>query len=295
MRFDRVYRLLVGPSGKKGMEIANPFRMTFDISKDTKEEPNTTTIRVYNLREDTRREIQRPDNVAVLYAGYGEEDGPLLLAAGAVSFAYTFQDGPDIVTELEVRDGYVEARDTVVSLGYGVGVKAHDIIREIARQMGLPLVMEDSVLNRQWANGFSFYGAARTALHKVVQGTGLEWSVQNQQLQIVDKLGTTKRQAIVLASDSGLIGYPERTNAGAREKAEVKDKKTNRKKRLVSAEQQTDGWRVRSLLLPQTNPADLIKVESKFLAGFYRIQSLQHTGDTDAGDWITDLQLIERQ
>jgi hypothetical protein len=295
MRFDRVYRLLIGPAGKKGMEIANPFRMTFDISKDTKEEPNMTTIRLYNLREDTRREIQRPDNVAVLYAGYGEEDGPLLLTAGAVSFAYTFQDGPDIVTELEVRDGYVEARDTVVSLGYGSGVKAHDIIREIARQMGLPLVMEDSVLNRQWVNGFSFYGAARTALHKVVQGTGLEWSVQNQQLQIVDKLGTTKRQAIVLASDSGLIGYPERTNAGAREKAEVKEKKTNRKKRLVSAEQQTDGWRVRSLLLPQTNPADLIKVESKFLTGFYRIQSLQHTGDTDAGDWITDLQLIERQ
>ena len=52
MRFDRVYRLIIGPSGKKGIEIATPFRMTFDISKDTKEEPNTTTIRVFNLKED---------------------------------------------------------------------------------------------------------------------------------------------------------------------------------------------------------------------------------------------------
>lgn len=295
MRFDRVYRLLVGPSGKPGVEITNPFRITFEIQKDTKEESNSTIIRVYNLAPDTREEIQKPGNVAVLYAGYAEEDGPLLMAAGSIAFAYTYQDGAEVVTEMEVLDGYAQARDTVVSLSYGPGVKAQSVVKDIAAQMGMPLVMEGASLDRTWSNGFSFYGAARTALHKVVQGTGLEFSYQNEQIQVVDKRGTTKRQAIVLASDSGLIGYPERTRAAAADKAEVQDEKSKKKKKIVSAKQNKDGWRVRSFLIPQANPADLIKLESKFITGFFRVDSLNHTGDSDGGDWITEFDLVERE
>ncbi|KAG1582514.1 hypothetical protein G6F46_015223 [Rhizopus delemar] len=79
--------------------------------------------------------------------------------------------------------------------------------------------MADDVPDRRWQQGFSFYGAARTALHKVTQGTGLEWSIQNQQLQVGQRRGTTRRQAVVLAADTGMLGYPERTREAAREKA----------------------------------------------------------------------------
>lgn len=78
------------------------------------------------------------------------------------------------------------------------------------------------MVDRRRQQGFSFYGAARTALHKVTQGTGLEWSIQNQQLQVVRRRGTTRRKAVVLAGDTGLIGYPERTREAAREKARVR-------------------------------------------------------------------------
>src|SRR5690606_37100836 len=204
-------------------------------------------------------------------------------------------DGPDVFTELEVRDGYVEIRDTAVSLGYGPGARASVIVREIARQMGLPLILEDDAPDRTWAHGFSFYGPARQALHKVVAGTGLEWSVQNQQRQVIARGGTTRRQAVVLAADSGLLGYPGRTREGAREKAKVKDRDTGEIRQIVSAQQQREGWRVTSLLLPSINAGDLVKLESRSVQGFYRADGVRHVGDSAGGDWQTQLDLVDRK
>ncbi|NMU88568.1 hypothetical protein HGQ98_01525 [Achromobacter ruhlandii] len=293
-RFDRVYRLLVGKPNQKGVEIVQPIRITFDVRKDTEEEPNDHTIRVYNLAAATRRALEEPGLRCVLYAGYADEGGPLLMASGSVVFAYTKFEQPDVVTELIVKDGYTEVRDTAISIGLGPGAQASAIIRDIARQMGLPLVMADDVPDRRWQQGFSFYGAARTALHKVTQGTGLEWSIQNQQLQVVQRRGTTRRQAVVLAADTGLLGFPERTREAAREKAKVKDQTSGDNVNLVSAQQQRDGWRVQSLLLPTLNPGDLVKLESKSVEAFLRVEGLQHSGDSAGGNWQTELQLVDR-
>lgn len=293
-RFDRTYRLLVGKSGKTGIEIAQPLRITFDVEKNTQEEPNFHTVRIFNLKPERRKEFEQPDMRVRLYAGYEQEDGALLMAAGAVVDAYSYHDGPTVVTELRVADGYIEIRDTAVSLGYEAGVSSATILRDVARQMGLPLLLGDDVPERTWANGFSFYGPARNALHKVVAGAGAEWSIQNQELQVIAKRGVTRRQAVVLASDSGLIGYPQRTHENAREKATVTDKTTGKDARLISAQQQRHGWRVTSLLLPTVNPGDLVKMESRSVEGFWRVESLRHSGDSHGGDWQTELQLVDR-
>lgn len=293
-RFDRAYRLLVGRAGAEGTEVTSPLRITFDVEKSTSEEPNVHKIRVYNLAPDRRREFEAKDLRARLYAGYREEDGPLLMAAGTIVDAHSYFDGPDVVTQLNVADGYAEIRDTAVTLGYSSGVTSATILREVAQQMGLPLLLGEDVPERSWDNGFSFYGPARAALHKVVQGAGAEWSIQNQELQIVAKRGVTRRQGFVLAADSGLIGHPQRTSENAREKAKVKDLTTGDDARLVSAKQQRHGWKVQSLLLPTLNPGDLVISESRSFQGVWRVESLQHTGDSEGGDWQTEMQLVDR-
>ncbi|AZS80723.1 hypothetical protein ELS24_21105 [Achromobacter spanius] len=300
-RFDRVYRLLVGKPGGQGLEIVPPIRMTFDIAKTAAEESNDAKITVYNLAAQTRRTLEEPGLRCVLYAGYAQEGGPLLMASGSIVYAYTRYDQPNVVTELTVKDGYVEVRDTAISIGLGPGARASDIIRDIARQMGLPLIMADDAPDRRWEQGFSFYGAARTALHKVTQGTGLEWSIQNQQLQVVQRLGTTRRQAVVLAVDTGLLGQPERTRAAASEKAKSKAKAPGQAGVAVpagtakpaSGQQQRDGWKVKSLLLPTISPGDLVKLESRSVEAFQRAETVRHTGDSEGGDWQTELTLVD--
>src|SRR4029079_12197607 len=197
-RFNRVYRLPVGQARQVGIEIARPIRITFDIEKTANEQPNPYKIQAFNLAPSTIAALTKHDAKVLLYACYQYEDGALLMAAGCIVSAYTYMDGPDLTTELEVRDGYFEIRDTAVSLGYGPGASSKSIVSAIASQMGLPLIMADDVPARSWAHGFSFFGPARVALHKITQGTGLEWSIQNQALQIIAKRGTTPRQAIVL-------------------------------------------------------------------------------------------------
>ncbi len=302
-RFRRTYRLVVGPPGGQGIEILPPMQIQFDVHKDGQEEPNLHAIRIYNLAEATRRAMEKPDLRAYLYAGYEEESGGILLAAGTVVDAFTRFETPDVVTELAVVDGYGELRDSAVSLSYGAGASSATIIQDVAAKMGLVLNMPRSLPPRTWDHGFSFYGPARAALHKLCKGAGLEWSIQNQTLQVVAVRGTTERSVVVLRADSGLIGSPDRVRQAAREMDATATPDGTAKKRpkkdtstagvIKSERQQRTGWRVRSLLLPWINPGDRVKMESRQVQGLWRVQAVSHNGDYQGGDWTTDLDLVE--
>lgn len=295
-RFNRTYRLLIGKKGdsQNAIVIEPPMRLCFDVQKDVKNEPNEHNIKLYNLAATTRQAVEKQDLRCVLYAGYVQENGATLLCSGDIASAYSYREGGDWVTELVVLDGLVEIRDSAVSLGYAGGVSSQLILQDIANKMGLKMVAGEALLKRTWANGFSFYGAARSALDKIVAGTGLEWSVQNGELQIVNKAKTTRRQGVVLALDSGLIGSPERMREAARSKnCDEKDKKKAKKQQKATDKQAKDGWTVRSLLLPQINPADKVKVESQTVEGWFRAETVKHTGDSHSGDWQTELFLVE--
>lgn len=291
-RFLRSYKLVIGKkSQKEGIVIEPPMRIEFDIEKDSESKPNENIIKIYNLSPITRQTIEQPDMRCVLYAGY-EQDANMLLCSGDIATAYSYHDNADWVTELYVLDGLIEIRDTAISVGYQGGVSSTQIVNDIAHKMGVTLVGADSLKSRTWVNGFSFYGAARKALDKVVAGTGLEWSIQNGELQIVNRNGVTKREGYVLAKDSGLIGFPERTREAARsKKQDAPNKKQDEK--FAFDRQARDGWNVKSLLLPMVNPCDKIKLESQTVTNWFRVEKIKHSGDSHSGDWQSELHLVD--
>lgn len=284
-KFHRVYSLKIGKAGGKGMDILPPFHIDFTIKKDTKKEPNIHTIKIWNLKPETIKEIEKPDQFCVLYAGYLNEDDAILLAAGNIEEVFIVRDNKDVIVNMEIKDGWVAVRDTAVSLGYGQGASAKTIIKDIAKQMGLPLMMNADLPDRTWQHGFSFYGAAHQALHKVVRGTGLEWSIQNNTLQIIKEGGTTSRKAVVFNAQSGMLGSPERVRISSKEKKAKKKKKGERQPR--------NGWRVNALLTPQVNPGDRIKIEAKDVEGFFRVNSVTHSGSFQDGKWESGFEVID--
>ena len=292
MLFDRVYRLLVGKKGQsQGLEISE-LRIQFDIEKTAKKNPNKSSIKIYNLVKSTREELEKPDTRCLLYAGYKDGDGALLLFSGSVTFAWSKFELPDIVTELELGDGAAEIRDTTISVGYGKNVKSTQILNDVAKKMGVALTLPSDAPERAWENGLSYYGSARTLLDKVTKGTGLEWSIQNGNLQVIKAGMVTTRQGIVLSSDSGLIGSPERERKAKEGTAEVKDSK-KKKQTVKTAAKHYDGWSVKTLLLPQLNPGDRVKLESRDVNGVFRIQEIKHSGDSHGGDWQSEMKLID--
>jgi len=290
--FDRVYKLLVGKKGdSKGLEITE-LRIQFEITKTAKKDPNKSTIRIYNLRKETRTELEKPDTRCLLYAGYKDEAGPLLMFQGAVTFSWTKYELPDIITELELGDGAPEIRDTTISVGYDKGVKSTQILNDVSKKMGTPLTLPKDIPERTWQNGLSYYGSARILLDKVTRGSDLEWSIQNGNLQVIKSGMVTTRQGIVLSADSGLIGFPEHERKANEGTTDVKD--TKKKKKTVSTPaKHYDGWSVNCLLLPDIVPGDRVKLESRTVEGVFRVQELKHQGDSHDGDWQTELKLID--
>jgi len=300
MLFDRVYRLLIGKKGQtQGIEINN-LRIQFSIQKTADKNPNNSKISIWNLSKATRQEIEKVNTRCLLYAGYSEETGPLLIFSGNVTFAWTKFDGPDIVTEMELGDGTQEIRDTTISVGYSKNVKSKQVFSDVATKMGLPLSIPNDVPEREWQNGLSYYGAARTLLDKTAKATGLEWSIQNGVLQVIQKGMVTTRQGLEISAVSGMIGSPE---SKREDKAESKGEKgksdTNTKKKgttkITSTEpkQTWNGWSVKNLLLPMVNPGDRVMLKAKAVEGIFRIEELTHTGDSHEGDWQTELNLVD--
>lgn len=288
MLFDRVYRLLVGKKGtNQGLEITE-LRIQFEIQKTVKKNPNKSSIKIWNLKKDTRAKLEQPDTRCVLYAGYSEDAGPLLLFQGDVTYAWSSIDGPDIITEFELGDGSKEIRDTTISVGYNSNIKSKTVLNDVAKQMGIPLTLPSNAPERSWQHGLSFYGSAAGLLDKVTQATGLEWSIQNGNLQVIESGGVTTRQGIELAVDSGLIYSPERIRAS---KKEVKKKPNTNE--LVPGKQGVDGWRVRTLLMPMLNPGDRVKLSSRFVDGVFRIAEVKHSGDSHEGDWQSEMKLVD--
>lgn len=292
MLFDRVYRLLVGKKGSNsGLEITE-LRIQFKIEKTAKKNPNSNSIKIWNLKKETRAELEKPDTRCVLYAGYAEDAGPLLIFNGGVTFAWSSHDGPDIITEFELGDGAQEIRDTTVSLGYGKNIKSTQILNDVAKKMGTPLTLPSNAPERSWLNGLSYFGSARTLLDKVTKGSGLEWSIQNGNLQVIQKGMVTTRQGVLISADSGMIKSPERDRAP---NAEVNDDGSPKKKRKskTTVAKDEDGWKVKTLLMPTLNPGDRVELEALEVNGVFRIQELTHTGDSHEGDWQTEMKLVD--
>ena len=283
MLFDRVYRLLVG-QGNQGVEI-NDLRINFEIYKTAKKNPNRNRVQIYNLQKSTRQMLEKPDTKCVLYAGYAQQDGPVQIFSGGVVVAWSRYDLPDIITELELTDGGAEIRDTTISVGYNKGVKSSQILKDVSQQMGMPLNIPSDLVDRIWNNGFSFFGPARTLLDKITKAGNHEWSIQNENLQVIETGMVTTRQGVVISADSGMIGSPERERKAY--EGNTKRKKTN------DPLKEFDGWRVKVLLMPQLNPGDRVQMDTRDVQGVFRCDWINHKGDSFDGDWQTELKVVD--
>ncbi len=290
--FNRICKILVGKGGREGTLIEG-LRISFSISKTGSKNPNQSEVKVWNLKPETRRLMERPDTRLILYAGYSEQGDAIKIYEGEVVYCWAKQDGADWVTQFDLGEGVKATRDSMVSLSYQGTATSLDMMRDIANRMNLGLDLGGNVPSRTWANGISFHGTARQAMDRVTRPDGLSWSIQGGVVQVVRTGGPTLRRAIVLSADSGMIGSPERKRHGPREAVQVTDRATNRPAKVQAASSSYDGWEVKSLLLPSLVPNDRVKLESRTVQGTFVIREIKHTGDTHQGDWQSEITLVD--
>ena len=280
--FDRPYRLAAGPAGGAGFVVgetskAQPvaLHVNFSLQKSDLETQNTGRVTLWNLNPSQLAVLNEKDCVASLKAGYGSKLA--LIFAGIVSYVSTTIDSADRKTEIEVIDNLVEIRDTYVSVSYNGTVNWKIIFDDVAAQMGVAVSYSYNAEFVDISNGFSFVGLARDIMTKGCKCCNLSWSIQNGVMQVKKPGDVMSREVYVLSPDTGLLGIPARVVI-------TQDEATGKN---------TLGWDVEYFLNGAINIDDYVKLESETVTGYFRVYSLEISGDNVSGDWICKARLLE--
>ena len=280
--FDRQYRLAAGPAGGAGFEVgetskAQPvaLHVNFSLQKSDLETQNTGRVTLWNLNPSQLAVLNEKDCVVSLKAGYGSKLA--LIFAGIVSYVSTTIDSADRKTEIEVIDNLVEIRDTYVSVSYNGTVNWKIIFDDVAAQMGVAVSYSYNAEFVDISNGFSFVGLARDIMTKGCKCCNLSGSIQNGVMQVKKPGDVMSREVYVLSPDTGLLGIPARVVI-------TQDEATGKN---------TLGWDVEYFLNGAINIDDYVKLESETVTGYFRVYSLEISGDNVSGDWICKARLLE--
>ena len=241
--------------------------------------PNTMTLAIYNLSEDSRKRIDEESIVKLEIWYHGQS--PVTLFEGDVAYVASKQQGPDLITTVTVADGYANIQNvgTIQSRTWPKGTIAKTIIVELADILGfnigdlvgsppktspvkkpffaassydpdlntspiaeseplLPLTAaqraaqeaDDPVLplssrrnestfvteeteargiNRVYQSAYSFAGSAKVALDDIMSSNALQYTIENRTLSVWPINGSSANLALLINSDTGLIGTPQ--------------------------------------------------------------------------------------
>lgn len=270
--FGREVRLTVD-----GFELSG-LACRFRVKKTLKPEPNTLDLEIMNLAPETRAKLQAPKSgkLAVrLEAGY-QHAGLTQIYFGEVRAAWSRIEGADVITALAAGDGEASLRARV-HVPVGAKTPPDQALRAIAKALGVKSGNVESAARTLRQRGKALFpspgaisGNAARELSDFCRASGLEWSIQNDALQVLEKGKATPDTAFVLSSgrlpgdvNTGLIGSPSADSKG-----------------IVNA---------RCALLPDLRPGRIVVFQSEVLTGAYRLEEVEYVGETHGSSWYADI------
>lgn len=285
--FLRDAELIVGTKTSSANTVPGDARMIknrvkFTVDKQSEGNANKATLSIYNLSQDTRNFLEKSDNFAIMRAGY--KDAISTIFTGDIIKGKHERNGPDIVTNLECGDGELALRDAMVSIGLGPGAKNTQIINSaIAAITSLAVArgFVDQIEEVTYNQGFTYSGPAKQLLKEQLKQVGMEFHIQDGELNILFPNKTDQQIAVEVTPDTGLVGFPTKT---------------------------PEGVDFTSLLNPSIRPGRAVKIESKQFQGAFGSQSgvasnslihsgsivvvkrVVHDGDTDEGTWLSKVE-----
>jgi len=253
--------------------------VAFEVEKSLAREPNTATVKVFNLGRQRRDALSDGDQLE-LRAGYLDLVSTLFV--GEARHVYSERHGPDIVTIAEARDGGREYRTTRLDRGWSPGTSVAAVVDAAVEAMGIgagnlgqyrdQLTLEEGG-DGIFRDGYVASDAAWRVLSVILSDCGLRWSVQNGNLQVRQPGQPAEQQAVYLSASTGLIGSPSRDIGGAR---------GTQRRMTVNAS---------SLLRQGLYPGRIVVLESSEVDGNFRVKRARYVGDTSSDDWRAELVL----
>jgi hypothetical protein len=278
-------------AGTTALDLSN-MRIVFRVfQSDLPSTPNYATIKVYNLKDATATQVQKEFTAVRLQAGY--EGGPYgVIFSGTIKMVRRGRENPtDTYTEILAADGDVARNFGIVSTTLAAGATLQQQLDAIVKAMGVttsyvPPDIPIGVLSR----GKVLYGMARDRIGDVAATSNATWSIQNGQVQLVPLTSYVPGTAVVLTSNSGMIGLPEQTEGG------IKVKVLLNPQIKIGTLVQINNKSIQGAFLGGQNLFAQGRLENFPLLlpkvtwdGLYRVYVAEHEGDTRGQPFYTNL------
>lgn len=266
--YNRTARVEIGVAGGEG-RVYDGLRVQFEVEKGSTSTPNPAKIKIYNLNADSRSFAEQENLFLRLFVGYKP---PLdigfteILATGDVSKAFSERKTPDWVTQFEIGDGEKAINETFINKNFDKGISLSAVVQDVAQSFGKPVSAIQGLKEKTFKNGLSLSGAASSLLDSFTEEGDTEWSIQDDEVQILPKTGATDDEVYILTPTTGLLASP------------IKREK---------------GIEIRSLIIPKLRPGRRVKIESSQFEAVYRIRKVVFTGDTLEGPWEARTEAVE--
>lgn len=270
--FDQRYKLQVDTVVVTGLHVK------FDIMRTLSAKvSNDAKVEIYNLSEDTRKRLQTLTTPFVqLEAGYAQ--GSSLIFRGDLREVWSAKNGADWVTTITSGDGEKARKKKRVFKSFPPGTRVSDVIVYCCKALKIGLGNAEkkagkaalwNVSPAKFHTGYALSGDALGQLERLCASCGLEWSIQDGQLQLLDRGKPLEETGILLSPGTGLLDSPE-PELGKKKKGMV---------------------RVRTLMIPGLYPGRRIKLQSKHISGVYRVETAHCSSEYETENWGYELEL----
>ena len=281
LQINRVYELIIGDYKTGNGLLIKDLQVTFDISKSTnnKNRTNSASIEIYNLSEESLKILDTDYPAAVFSAGYLDTGGVKRLFSGQVTNVSTRKSGTDIITQITMGSGYTELNHETLSDVVPPGNNVQDAIEKLRKAIGADRgVYNGTNLNNEIIYGYPLSGTPKEMLDELAEKYQLDWQLDDGVLYVHDddRAATEQFQlAYVISPFTGLIERPYRVSGDKRRSKKDKVKKP--------------GVQMKILLNPEIKAGDIIRIEEGLLKGWYKVDSLRHTGSWRGENWYTEI------
>jgi hypothetical protein len=271
--FKRCWRITVGDTSGGPSAIAiTDSDVEFTVKKTLKPEPNTCEIKLYNLTHAHQKQMEQNPAVLTLQkvpvkleAGL---DGVLTqFFLGELRAGFTVNEGAEVITQLSTGSGEKELQQARMNVPLGPGTSIQQALQELVSTLGIGNGNIAQAAAQLQTNGQATFsskgvvlkGNAAQHLTDFCKSAGLEWSIQDQQVQILQLNQPLQGQAILIDAAHGMEGSPSVDSKG-----------------VLSVE---------TLMIPGIKPGVLITMNAIHVQGNYRVQTVETHGDTFGNDW----------
>lgn len=281
--------LIVANDTGDGLDLSQ-LRIVFEVDKSESENPNTATIKVYNLADATARRIQSEFTQIRLQAGYEENHG--LIFVGTIRQCFRGRENnTDTYLTLVAGDGDTAYNFAIVNSSLAAGASHVEQINSAVNAMagkGASLGYLADVAAAKLPRGKVMFGMARDYLRQSAESTGTSWNIQDGKVQLVNIAGLLPSQAVVLNSKSGLVGTPEQTSDGINVKCLI-----NPMLRIAGRIKINEEDIARAQIDVSSKDSDANKPVAIASDGIYRILKIKHNGDTRGQDWYSSIVCVD--